>query len=427
MKNIFTLIILLSSFSTFCQSLPIDFESDITTESFLDFDGGTATVIDNPQMNGINNSAKVAQIVRDGGAIWAGSKIDLESNLDFSVDNKISMKVYTTAPIGTVIKFKLEGNGSDERDVVTTVNNEWEELTWDFTGVAPNYNSIVFMFDFGNTGNGSEASTFLFDDVTQKFGGSQLDLPVDFESENVDYTMTDFEGNSSMIVMDPTDENNTVVQCSKTPNASPSAGTTIGTPSGFASDIPLTLDNSKMTVKVWAPAAGIPVRLKVEDSDDPTHTCETETNTTMAGWQTLEFDFNNQAPGTELLSIGLQMGWTYNMASIFFNFATSGADDGGQVYYFDDVRFGGLASSISDFAELEISVAPNPSKDVWNIYSDKDEMIELHLYSINGSLIKSYENVGYQLTISSFDLAPNLYLARVTTRSGKGIIKLVKQ
>ena len=35
----------------------------------------------------------------------------------------------------------------------------------------------------------------------------------------------------------------------------------------------------------------------------------------------------------ELLSIGLDYGWTYNMASIFFNFGTEGA---GETYYFDD-------------------------------------------------------------------------------------------
>ena len=427
MKNLLIIISLLSSSNMFGQSLPIDFESDITTESFVDFDGGMAAVIDNPQMNGINTSAKVAQIVRDGGAIWAGSKIDLTSNLDFSTDNKISMKVFTTAPAGTVIKFKLEGNGSDERDVVTTVSNEWEELTWDFTGVASNYNSVVFMFDFGNTGNGSEASTFLFDDIAQIFGGTQLDLPVDFEGEDINYTLSDFEGNTSMLVQDPTDENNTVVQCSKNADASPSAGTTIGTASGFASDIPLTLEDSKMTVKVWTPSAGIPVRLKVEDSNDPTHTCETETNSTTAGWQTLEFDFSNQAPGTEFLSVGLQMGWTYNKASIFFNFATSGADDGGQLYYFDDIRFGDLASSVNDFEELEISIAPNPSYQNWNLLSSKDEISKVELFTVSGILLSTYNSTGYQVSISSDRLPPNVYLAKITTTHSVGIVKLIKQ
>lgn len=427
MKHLLIIVILFSSLNLFSQSLPIDFESDITTENFIDFDGGTAMVIENPQMNGINTSARVAQIVRDGGAIWAGSKIDLANNLDFSTSNKISMKVYTTAPAGTVVKFKLEGNGSDERDVVTTVSNEWEELTWDFTGVAPNYNSVVFMFDFGNTGNGSEASTFLFDDISQLFGGTQLDLPVDFESEGVDYTMSDFEGNSSMLVLDPTDGNNTVIQCSKNPDASPSAGTTIGTSSGFATNIPLTLEDSKMTVKVWTPTAGVPVRLKVEDSNDPTHTCETETNSTAAGWHTLEFDFSNQAPGTELLSVGLQMGWTYNKASIFFNFATSGADDGGQLYYFDDVKFGGLASTINDFEALDISIAPNPSQHNWNLISSKDEIEKVELFTINGILLGTYANTGYQVSIPSDRLQANIYLAKITTTNGVGVVKLMKQ
>lgn len=426
MKNNLTLIVLFIASICYSQSLPIDFESSITTENFVDFDGGTAMVIDNPQSGGINTSTKVAQIVRDGGAIWAGSKIELASNLDFSVDNMVTMKVFTTAPIGTVVKFKLEGNNSDERDATTTVSNEWEELSWDFTGVAPNYNFVVFMFDFGNTGNGSETSTFLFDDVVQLFGGTQIDLPVDFEGDETNYTMTDFEGNASTIIQDPTDPNNTVMQCTKTNDSSPSAGTTIGTPAGFATDIPLTLSDSKMTVKVWSPAPGTPIRLKVEDSKDPTRTCETETNSTVAGWEVLEFDFNNQAPGTESLSVGLQMGWTYNKASIFFNFGTAGAQDGGQLYYFDDVNFGALPSAIIDLDLLGIEVSPNPSIDHWRLSSTKDMITKVEILGINGSLMASYSNDNYELVINSRGYASGMYVAKITTDQGIGIVRLIK-
>jgi len=188
------------------------------------------------------------------------------------------------------------------------VSNAWEELTWDFTGAPTNYNSVVFMFDFGNVGDGSESSTFLFDDVLQYSGGSQMDLPVDFDGNEVNYILTDFEGNSSALVQDPTDESNTVAQCMKTSEASPSAGTTIGTPAGFATDIPLTLTDSKMTVRVWSPAAGIPIRLKVEDSNDPTHTCETEVNTTVTGW-----DFSEETIAkVELLNISGQLIKSYS-------------------------------------------------------------------------------------------------------------------
>ena len=344
--RIVTFVLLIFTFSIgYSQTLPIDFETGVTTSNFIDFDGGVATVLPNPQSNGINSSATVAQIVRSGGQIWAGSKIDLPANLDFSSEGFISMKVFTAAPVGTVVKFKLEGAGSTERDALTTVSNAWEVLTWDFTGTPPNYNSLVFMFDFGNIGDGSANSTFLFDDIEQ-FAGSgtgltQIDLPVTFEDTTVDYTTTDFGGNVSSLVVDPTDPNNMVIQAIKTDQATTWAGTTIGTPAGFATNIPLTLSDSKMTVRVWSPTANTPIRLKVEDFTDPTHTCETETNTTIAGgWETLEFDFANEAPGTAQLSTGLSMGWTYNMASIFFNFGTDGLTAGEQTYYFDDVQFG---------------------------------------------------------------------------------------
>ena len=116
MIKIFLPLLLLCSQLSLAQSLPIDFENNIVTADFVDFDGGTATVLPNTQSSGINTSATVAQIVRNGGAQWSGSKIYLASNLDFSSSNIITMKVYTSAPVGTVVKFKLEGSGSTERD-----------------------------------------------------------------------------------------------------------------------------------------------------------------------------------------------------------------------------------------------------------------------------------------------------------------------
>ena len=131
--KIITSFILLFAFSMgYAQSLPIDFETAVGTADFEDFDGGMATVISNPQSGGLNTSTMVAQIVRDGGEIWSGSKIELDANLDFTSSNTISMKVFTTAPVGTTVKFKLEGGVGEpttERDVQTTVSNEWEVLT----------------------------------------------------------------------------------------------------------------------------------------------------------------------------------------------------------------------------------------------------------------------------------------------------------
>lgn len=429
MKKITLLFLLFTTTFLKAQTLPIDFENNIVTiDDFEDFDGGTATVIPNPQSNGINTSGTVAQIVRDGGAIWSGSKILLDNNLDFSVNSTLSMKVFCTAPIGTTVKFKLEGNGQTEIDALTTVSGEWETLSWDFTGTPTNFNSLVFMFDFGNVGNGSASSTFLFDDIEQIYNGAQIDLPVTFEGSNINYTVTDFEGNSSELVVDPTDPTNQVILSMKTNGASPSAGVTIGTGAGFASYIPLTLTDSKMSVRVWSPTAGTPVRLKVEDHNDPTHTCETETNTTLAGeWETLEFDFATEAPGTAALSFGLDNGWAYNMASIFFNFGTDGATDGGTSYFFDDVYFGEIVmNSTNNILTEQLNVFPNPAIAQWNLSSEHKVIKEVQVFDGQGRMMFLLEPNDYAASIDAKGLAAGVYFAKVMTDGGTAVLRLVK-
>ncbi|MFK7771160.1 MAG: T9SS type A sorting domain-containing protein [Saprospiraceae bacterium] len=427
MKKIYILVFLFIYSNGFSQSLPIDFETSITTSDFVDFDGGVATVIDNPQSNGINTSAKVAQIVRDGGEVWAGSKIILAGNVDFSTNSTLSMKVFTTAPIGTTVKFKLEGGTPTEQDVVTTTTGEWETLSWDFTGAPTDNNEIVFMFDFGNTGNGSITSTFLFDDVEQFYIGEQIDLPVSFEGSTINYSTTDFGGNVSSLVEDPTDNTNTVIQAIKTGGAELWAGTTIGTPGGFASNIPLTLMDSKMTVKVWSPDSGIPIRLKVEDSSDPTHTCETETLTTQAGaWEILEFDFTNEANGTATLEFGLTNGWTYNMASIFFNFGTDGATAGEKTYFFDNVAYGDFVLSNDNLFLEKIKVFPNPAHDSWNISSEELMIQRVEIYNLQGQLILMTTPNSNFGKINTAGLSSGTYFSKVTTEKGSKTFKFLK-
>ncbi len=52
----------------------------------------------------------------------------------------------------------------------------------------------------------------------------------------------------------------------------------------------------------------IQVRLKVENHSNPTQSVETEATTTLAnGWQTLVFNFANQAPGTAALNLAYSL------------------------------------------------------------------------------------------------------------------------
>jgi hypothetical protein len=163
-------------------------------------------------------------------------------------------------------------------------------------------------------------------------------LDITFDDAAVTYTLTGFGGaENSSVVADPTDAANKVAQVIKAADAQTWAGVTVST---MANNMIPTLpfDTSTiMTVRTWSPDAGIEVRLKVEDAADPTHSCETVTTTTVAGgWETLTFDFTNEAPGTAALNTG----YTFNRVSIFFNFGVDGATVGSaKTYYMDNIKF----------------------------------------------------------------------------------------
>ncbi len=176
-------------------------------------------------------------------------------------------------------------------------------------------------------------------DICEGVALEQMDLPVTFDEEGVDYGVIGFGGaEASFIVEDPTDPTNTVVEATKSATAMPWAGTTVtnAAEEGFATPIPFTMDDTQMSVRVWSPDAGIQVRLKVEDYTDPTKSVETEATSTVAGdWEVLVFDFANEAAGTAALNLT----YDYNKASIFFNFGVDGATAGEKTYYFDDIEF----------------------------------------------------------------------------------------
>ncbi|MBA4176135.1 MAG: hypothetical protein C0505_06200 [Leptothrix sp. (in: Bacteria)] len=171
---------------------------------------------------------------------------------------------------------------------------------------------------------------------------TQMSLPIGFDVADVGYGLTGFGGaEDSSIVADPTNAANKVAKVVRAAGAESYAGTTItdtrnGVQLGYAPKIPFNTTDTRMSVRVWSPDAGIPVRLKVEDSADPNKSVETEaTVTTAAGWQTLTFNFANQAAGTSALNLA----FNYNKATIFFDFGRPKAQAVSKTYYFDDLIF----------------------------------------------------------------------------------------
>ncbi len=172
---------------------------------------------------------------------------------------------------------------------------------------------------------------------------TQMSLPVNFDSTSVAYGLVGFGGaEDSSIVADPTNAANKVAKVVRAAGAETYAGTTVtftnasNVQTGFAPKIPFNVTDTRMSVRVWSPDAGIPVRLKVEDSTDPNKSVETEARvTTAAGWETLTFNFSSQATGTAPLNLT----YNYNKATIFFDFGRAKGAAVQKAYYFDDLTF----------------------------------------------------------------------------------------
>ena len=171
----------------------------------------------------------------------------------------------------------------------------------------------VTAFNFNSNANSDDGS------CTYGPSLSQIDLPITWDDTTFDYTVTDFGGNSSSLSVDPIDPTNNVLLSDKTAGAQSWAGTTLSTPSGLLSSIPFVFGSTTVSAHVYSPSSGTVVRLKAEDHTDPTKSVETEATTTVAnGWNTLVFDFSNEAPGTAMIDFS----YNYDMLSIFYDFGT---------------------------------------------------------------------------------------------------------
>ena len=102
----------------------------------IGFEGADAAVEANPDASGENTSDTVVRSTKTEGAqFFAGTAMTLDVAIDFSESESISIK--TWSPKANIpVRLKLEGSAGEvlELDVNTTVESQWETLTWDFTG-----------------------------------------------------------------------------------------------------------------------------------------------------------------------------------------------------------------------------------------------------------------------------------------------------
>jgi hypothetical protein len=248
----------------------------------------------------------------------------------------------------------------------------------------------------------------------------QINLPVTFEGTSTDYTMTDFGGNVSTKVVDPTDSSNTVMKVVKTAGAQGWAGTTMGAGSlGFSSAVPFTPTNKKMYVRVWTPASGIKVRLKVEDHAIDTHYVEQDVITTMQGWESLMFDFTTPATAP------YDSTFIYDKASIFFNFIPDVPNAVEATYYFDNVSYG-AALGVSSFETSNIKMYPNPTSSVFTI--EANEVVEsVSLFNVLGQEVLAKNPNSNSVTFDISNLQTGVYIVKTMIGGVSSTSRIVKK
>ncbi len=162
------------------QSMPLTFEDAGTDYEVIGFGEVAGEIITNPDANGENTSATVAQLFKPENAeVWGGATFPLSEVIDFSASTMIELKFWSPrADVPVLLKIEdttsppdANGNPSVIAEVIvnTTVANAWELLTFDmstfgaFDASIP-YNQVIVFGDFNNAGVAG-GETFYVDNI----------------------------------------------------------------------------------------------------------------------------------------------------------------------------------------------------------------------------------------------------------------------
>jgi hypothetical protein len=211
--------------------------------------------------------------------------------------------------------------------------------------------------------SGGAATTVYTEDFTVS---NPLLLPINFENPTMNYAFTTFNGATASVINNP--QSGGINTSTKVGSMTPAAGAQ-WTGGLLTLDSPIDLNLGKFfRVKVWSPAAGVPVLLKLENLTNANTNREVTVNTTVANqWEELVFDFSAAAVTQQ-----------FSKVVFFFNAANPGTGD---TYYFDDIvqsslgvplafpinfETGGIDYTFTSFQGADTQVVNNPHNNAQN-------------------------------------------------------------
>lgn len=317
--------------------LPIDFDCNGIDYAAKIAGNVNFTVVDNPEVSGINNvDTKVGQITNVG-ANFENAFFNLDVPVDFATDKGISVKIFSDQALPVLLKFE-DGTEGDTEDTQNHTGSGWEELTFTLNSNG-SYNDMVLFID----GPGTAAGTFYVDDFTQVSGNVGTPCTPETE-ENIDPANGDLNwtflsndetvlfdafGNTAGAIVDNPLVDGVNASCKvqqfvKTAGCQTFAG--LGTELITALDFTNSSTNKVFTMKVFAETQVTDVTFRLErlpfpDVDPAIERVETITQ--VGEWQELTFDFSDVSTGT------------YKSLIIYFE---RNQECDGDVYYFDDIK-----------------------------------------------------------------------------------------
>ena len=298
--------------------------------SLSGFDGGEQEIISNPDTSG-NSSDKVLKLVKNSGQTWGGHKFTVTDKFKLDSESKLRVKVWSPrAGLNFMMKFEdavgwPNTTATAEVNAVTTKANQWEVLTYDYSGLDTSvewYNLVMFI-DNGTMGDGSSNFTIYIDDITQ-YSSSTSSVIADFEDAG---SLSGFDGGEQEIISNPDTSGNSSDKVLKLVKNS---GQTWGGHKFTVTDKFKLDSESKLRVKVWSPRAGLNFMMKFEDAvgwPNTTATAEVNAVTTKANqWEVLTYDYSGLDTSVE---------W-YNLV-MFIDNGTMGDGSSNFTIYIDDI------------------------------------------------------------------------------------------
>ena len=328
-----------------------NFEGDGTTGYVDPFGGETASIETDAPAGGSAGSTKALKITDNGWAPWSGVTYGWHDTTLISATNSTATANIYAPVSGLPIVLKVENGPSNgavysESAAVTSVAG-WHKYTFTFTGfdTAVVYGKTAIFVNFGATARTGDV--WYVDDVAFAGATSALlagaDTPslFNFEGDGTTGYVDPFGGETASIATDaPAGGSAGSTKALKiTDNGwAPWSGVTYG----WHDTTLISATNSTATANIYAPAAGLPIVLKVENGANPDLNKESAAVMSVEGWNRYTFTFT-----------GYDTSVVYGKTAIFVNFGSAART--GAVWYVDDIAFAGATTPALVVPEVLVS------------------------------------------------------------------------